>query len=137
MVKVCTVFYHCLLCLDACIWGMFLYGACFHVCCSDCVGYVGMLDNIVSIPKPNKDIDKGTSYRTISILSVIAKTLEMIQNTNPFLTAQSTQIKSVISVPIKDFIHHYPRVLFNDIPRVGAHFYDTPTQHEYTIQHSI
>ena len=30
----------------------------------------------------------------------------MIQN--PFLTAQSTQIKSVISVPIKDFIHHYP-----------------------------
>ena len=27
---------------------------------------------------------------------------------------------------IKDFIHHYPRVLFNDIPRVGAHFYDIP-----------
>ena len=48
----------------------------------------------------------------------------MIQN--PFLTAQSTQIKSVISVPIKDFIHHYPRALFNDIPRVGAHFYDIP-----------
>ena len=44
----------------------------------------------------------------------------------PFLTAQSTQIKSVISVPIKDFIHHYPRALFNDIPRVGAHFYDIP-----------
>ena len=38
----------------------------------------------------------------------------------------STQIKSVISVPIKDFIHHYPRALFNDIPRVGAHFYDIP-----------
>ena len=45
---------------------------------------------------------------------------------NPFLTAQSTQIKSVISVPIKDFIHHYPRALFNDIPRVGAHFYNIP-----------
>ena len=43
---------------------------------------------------------------------------------NLFLTAQSTQIKSVISVPIKDFIHHYP--LFNDIPRVGAYFYDIP-----------
>ena len=42
---------------------------------------------------------------------------------NPFLTAQSTQMKSVISVPIKDVIHHYPRALFNDIPRVGAHFY--------------
>ena len=47
-----------------------------------------------------------------------------LQIQNPFLTAQSTQIKSVISVPIKDFIHHYPRALFNDIPRVGAHFYD-------------
>ena len=45
---------------------------------------------------------------------------------NPFLTAQSTQIKSVISVPIKDFIHHYPRALFNDIPRVGTHFYNIP-----------
>ena len=35
-------------------------------------------------------------------------------------------IKSVISVPIKDFIHHYPRALFNDIPRVGTYFYDIP-----------
>ena len=48
----------------------------------------------------------------------------MIQN--PFLTAQSTQIKAVISVAIKDFIHHYARALFKDIPRVGAHFYDIP-----------
>ena len=52
------------------------------------------------------------------------KLITVIQN--PFLTAQSTQIKSVISVPIKYFIHHYPRALFNDIPRVGAHFYDIP-----------
>ena len=52
--------------------------------------------------------------------------LYVIQIQNPFLTAQSTQIKSVISVPIKDFIHHYPMALFNDIPRVGAHFYDIP-----------
>ena len=51
---------------------------------------------------------------------------EIIHIQNPFLTAQSTQIKSVISVPIKYFIHHYPRALFNDIPRVGAHFYDIP-----------
>ena len=32
--------------------------------------------NIVPIPKRNKDIDKGTSDRPISLLSVIAKTLE-------------------------------------------------------------
>ena len=30
----------------------------------------------VPIPKPNKDTDKGTSYRPIFLLSVIAKTLE-------------------------------------------------------------
>ena len=34
------------------------------------------LANIVPIPKPNNDTDKGTSYRLISLLSVIAKTLE-------------------------------------------------------------
>ena len=34
------------------------------------------LTNIVPIPKPNKDTDKGTSYRPTSLLSVIEKTLE-------------------------------------------------------------
>ena len=34
------------------------------------------LANIVPIPKPNKDTDKGTSYRPISLLSIITKTLE-------------------------------------------------------------
>ena len=34
------------------------------------------LANIVPIPKPNKDTDKGIFYRPLSLLSVIAKTLE-------------------------------------------------------------
>ena len=29
-------------------------------------------------------------------------------------------------MPINDCIHHYPMALFNDIPRVGAYFYDIP-----------
>ena len=41
--------------------------------------------NIVPIPKPNKDTDKGTSYRPISLLSVIAKTLE--KSLLPYITA--------------------------------------------------
>ena len=49
-----------------------------------------------------------------------------IQIQNPFLTAQSTQMKSVISVPNKDFIHHYPRALFNDIPGSGRTFTTYP-----------
>ena len=43
------------------------------------------LVNIVSIPKPNKDTNKGTSYRPISLLSVIAKTLE--KSFLPYITA--------------------------------------------------
>ena len=43
------------------------------------------LANIVPIPKPQKDIDKETSYRPISLLSVIAKTLE--KNLLPYITA--------------------------------------------------
>ena len=41
------------------------------------IPHIWKLANIVPIPKPNKDIDKGTSYRPISLLSVIAKTLEI------------------------------------------------------------
>ena len=43
------------------------------------------LANIVPIPNPNKDTDKGTSYRPISLLSVIAKTLE--KSLLPYITA--------------------------------------------------
>ena len=43
------------------------------------------LANIVPIPKPNKDTDKGTSHRPISLPSVIAKTLE--KNLRPYITA--------------------------------------------------
>ena len=43
------------------------------------------LANIIPIPKPNKDTDKGTSYRPISLLSVIAKTLE--KSLLPYITA--------------------------------------------------
>ena len=43
------------------------------------------LANIVPIPKPNKDTNNGTSYRLISLLSVIAKTLE--KSLLPYITA--------------------------------------------------
>ena len=47
------------------------------------VPHTWKLANIVPIPKPNKD--KGTSYRPISILSVIAKTL--MKCLLPYITA--------------------------------------------------
>ena len=43
------------------------------------------LANIVPIPKPNKDTNKGTSYRPISLTSIIAKTLE--KRLLPYITA--------------------------------------------------
>ena len=48
------------------------------------IPHVWKLANIVPIPKPNKDKDKGTSYRPISLLSVIAKTLE--KSLLPYIT---------------------------------------------------
>ena len=49
------------------------------------IPHIWKLANIVPILKPNKDIDKGTSYRPISLLSVIAKTLE--KSLLPYITA--------------------------------------------------
>ena len=51
------------------------------------------LANIIPIPKPNKDMNIGTSYRPISLLSVIAKTLEKsllpyTTNNIPHISAQ-------------------------------------------------
>ena len=50
------------------------------------ISHIWKLASIVSIPKPNKDIDKGTSYRHISLLSV-AKTLE--KSLLPYITANT------------------------------------------------
>ena len=49
------------------------------------IPHIWKLANIVPIPKPNKDIDKGTSYRPIALFSVIAKTLE--KSLLPYITA--------------------------------------------------
>ena len=49
------------------------------------VPHTWKLANIVPIPKSNKDTDQGTSYRPISILSVIAKALE--KSLLPYITA--------------------------------------------------
>ena len=42
------------------------------------VPHTWKLANIIPIPKPNKDMNIGTSYRPISLISVIVKTLEDI-----------------------------------------------------------
>ena len=49
------------------------------------IRHIRKLANIGPIPKPNKDIDKSTSYRPISLLSVIAKVLE--KSLLPYITA--------------------------------------------------
>ena len=51
------------------------------------------LANIIPIPKPNKDTNIGTSYRPISLLSVVAKTLEKwpLRYVTPNITQTPTQ----------------------------------------------
>ena len=49
------------------------------------IPHIWKLANIVPLPKPNKDIDKGTTYSPISLLSVIAKPME--NSLLPYITA--------------------------------------------------
>ena len=49
------------------------------------IPHIWTLANIVPTPKISKDMDKGTSYRPITLLSVIAKTLE--KSLLPYITA--------------------------------------------------
>ena len=58
---------------------------CLKLLLKNIIPHTWKLANIVPIPKPNKDTDKGTSYRPISLLSVIAKTLE--KSLLPYITA--------------------------------------------------
>ena len=58
-------------------------------------------------PKPNKDTDNGTSYRPISILSVIAKTLE--KSLLPYI--MHAQIHDTNSFP-RVYLHHLNFICF-------------------------
>ena len=51
------------------------------------IPHMWKLANIIPIPKPNKDTNMGTSYRPISLLSVVAKTLEKCLL--PYITANT------------------------------------------------
>ena len=53
------------------------------------IPHMWKLANIIPIPKPNKDTNMGTSYRPISLLSVVAKTLEKCLL--PYITANITE----------------------------------------------
>ena len=67
------------------------------------IPHIWKLANIVPIPKPNKDIDKGTSYKPISLLSVITKTQEKILF--PYITA---------NIPTTPKQHMY-KTLYSDV----------------------
>ena len=60
-----------------CPLGLVLFTSMFKTALNkNIIPHTWKLANIVPIPKPNKDTNKGTSYRPISLFSVIAKTLE-------------------------------------------------------------
>ena len=93
------------------------------------------LANIVPIPKPNKDTDKGTSYRPISLLSVIAKTLE--KSLLPYITAniptrvQNTTFYSDGTTHTKQ--HGSKRVQPNGSPCANNH---CSTRYEQSFRHN-
>ena len=70
------------------------------------------LANIVPILIPNKDTDNGTSYRPISLLSVIAKTLE--KSLLPYITANipNTPMQHGYKTQQKKYIQPYLHKVF-------------------------
>ena len=62
----------------------FLMSMCKTALNKNIIPHTWKLAYIVPIPKPNKDTDKGTLYRPISLLSVISKTLE--KSLLPYIT---------------------------------------------------
>ena len=99
------------------------------------------LANIVPIPKPNKDTDKGTSYRPISLLSVIAKTLE--KSLLPYITANipntpmqhgyKTQHSTVLFGTTHTKQHRSKRVQPNGSPCANNH---CSTRYEQSFRHN-
>ena len=53
------------------------------------IPHMRKLANIIPIPKPNKDTNMGTSYRPISLLLIVVKTLDKCLL--PYITANITQ----------------------------------------------
>ena len=90
------------------------------------------LANIIPILKPNKDTDKGTSYRLIALLSVIAKTLE--KSLLPYITT---------NIPNTPMQHGYKTqhstvtALHTLNNTVTKGFYQMPPLREQSLYHSI
>ena len=65
------------------------------------IPHIWNLANIVPITKPNKDIDKGreqaTSYRSISLLTVILLLLFPVYNTDEFIVQKNQTITFIIT----------------------------------------
>ena len=68
------------------------------------------LANIVPIPKPNKD--KGTSYMPISLLSVIAKTLEKSLQRFYLRTCKRDKWRTSAIIITLKYVHHYLTYMF-------------------------
>ena len=97
------------------------------------------LANIVPIPKPNKDTDKGTSYRPISFLSVIADTGEECsslhyRNHNKHTHATQVQNTTLYSDGTTHSKQHRSKgVQPNDSPCANNH---CSTRYEQSFRHN-
>ena len=80
------------------------------------IPHVWKLANIIPIPKPYKDINIGTSYRPISLQSVIAKTLEKV--ILPYITQNIPNITTQHGFKTNPHTQHYTTCCCC-LPRLG------------------
>ena len=97
------------------------------------IPHVWKLANIIPIPKPNKDINIGTSYRPISLLSVIAKTLEKV--ILPYITQNIPNIPTQHGFKTK----HSTNTALHNINNTVATGFNQPisthTHHRSSVRH--
>ena len=79
------------------------------------IPHVWTLAKIIPIPKPNKDINSGTSYRPISLLYVIAKTLEKV--ILPYITQNIPNITTKHGFKTKHSTTQHQDCMVEPIPK--------------------
>ena len=100
--------------------------------------HIHNIQHIVPIPKPNKDTNKGTSYRPISLLSVIADTGEepsSLHNSKHTKHAHATRVQNTTfySDGTTHTKHRSKRVQPNGSPCANNH---CSTRYEQSFRHN-
>ena len=97
------------------------------------IPHVSKLTNIIHVPKPNKDINIGTLYRPISLLSVNTKTLKKV--ILPYITQNIPNIKTQHGFKTKHSTNTALHNINNTVATCFQQTHPTHTHYRSSIRH--